>query len=137
MGLLPGEIRKSRWVFGLFNQRRQDVPMRPLIGVTTSEVRRPKPDELLPHADATEEELVLGHGYLRALAAGGAAPVVLPPLDPELVPSLVAGLAGVCIPGGPDVDPDNYGAAERHEKLGPTWPEVDRFELAVVREAER
>jgi len=110
--------------------------MRPLIGLTTSEIRHPDPGELIPHADAGREEIVLGAGYIRALAAAGAAPVVIPPLDPETAPSYLAGLAGVCLSGGPDVDPDSYGA-ERHPKTGPTQPAIDRFELAVVREAER
>jgi putative glutamine amidotransferase len=60
----------------------------------------------------------------------------MPPLDPQLAPSYLAGLAGVCLSGGPDVDPSMYGA-EPHPKLGQTEPDVDRFEVAVVREAER
>lgn len=110
--------------------------MRPLIALTTSELRHPEPKELLPHADAGREEMVLGYGYLRALAAAGAAPVVMPPLDPEMVPSLLAGAAGVCLSGGPDVEPSVYGA-ERGPKTGSSDPAVDRFEIAVVREAER
>jgi putative glutamine amidotransferase len=110
--------------------------MRPLIGLTTSEIRHPHPGELLPHADAGRDEVVLGKGYFSALAGAGGAPVVMPPLDPGLAPSFVAGLAGVCLSGGPDVDPSTYGA-EPHPKLGETHPDVDRFEVAVVREAER
>ena len=109
---------------------------RPLIGLTTSEIRHPDPAEQIPHAEAGREEVVLGSGYFRALAAAGAAPVVMPPLGPELAPSYLAGLAGVCLSGGPDVDPASYGAAP-HPKLGAVQPHVDRFELAVVREAER
>src|SRR3954471_8394829 len=108
--------------------------MRPLIGLTTSETRRPAPTELLPHADAGREEVVLGKGYFSALAGAGAAPVVMPPLEPALAPSSVAGLAGVCLSGGPAVAPSTYGA-EPHPKLGATEPDVDRFEIAVVREA--
>ena len=110
--------------------------MRPIVGLTTSELRQTDPGEQIPHADAGREEIVLGAGYIRALAAAGGAPVVMPPIDPDAAPSLLAGLAGVCLSGGPDVDPQWYGA-ERHAKLGPTEPEVDRFELAVIREAER
>src|SRR2546421_1478639 len=122
--------------FGLFNQRRQYVFMRPIIGLTTSELRETDAREQIPHADAGREEIVLGAGYISALAAAGAAPVVMPPIDPDAVPSFLAGVAGVCLSGGPDVDPQWYGA-ERHPKLGPTKPEGDRFELAVIREAER
>ena len=110
--------------------------MRPLIGLTTSEIRLPGPGEPLPHADAGNEEVVLGKGYFSALASAGAAPVVMPPLDPQLAPSFVARLAGVCVSGGPDVDPSMYGA-EPHPRLGKTFPDADRLEVAVVREAER
>src|SRR4051794_41980159 len=110
--------------------------MRPLIGLTTSETRRPAPTELLPHADAGREEVVLGKGYFSALAAAGAAPVVLPPLDPGVAPSFVAGLAGVCLSGGPHVDPSMYGA-DPHPRLGETYPGVGRFEGAGGREAGR
>src|SRR2546429_1684756 len=122
--------------FGLFNQRRQYVFMRPIVGLTTSELRETDPREHIPHADAGREEIVLGAGYIRALVAAGGAPVVRPPIDPDAAPSFLAGVAGVCLSGGPDVDPQWYGA-ERHPKLGPTEPEVDRFELAVIREVER
>ena len=109
---------------------------RPLIGLTTSEIRHPEPTEELPHAEAGREEVVLGSGYFRALAAAGGAPVVMPPLGPELAPSYLAGMAGVCLSGGPDVDPGAYGA-DPHPKLGETQPRIDRFELAILREAER
>ena len=110
--------------------------MRPLIGLTTSEIRLPGPGEGLPHAGAGREEVVLGKGYFSALAAAGAAPVVMPPLEPELAGPYLAGLAGVCLSGGPDVDPSLYGA-QPHAKLGETNPAIDRFEIAVVHEAER
>ncbi|MEA2387462.1 MAG: putative glutamine amidotransferase [Thermoleophilaceae bacterium] len=110
--------------------------MRPVIALTTSELRHPPPEEHIPHAEAGREEMVLGYGYLRALAAAGAAPVVMPPLDPEMVPSLLGGAAGVCLSGGPDIDPASYGA-ERRPETGPGDPAVDAFEIAVVREAER
>ncbi|MEA2374207.1 MAG: putative glutamine amidotransferase [Thermoleophilaceae bacterium] len=111
-------------------------PARPLIGLTTSEIRQPERREQIPHADAGREEMVLGLSYLRALSGAGGAPVVLPPPDLALVPSLLAGLAGVCLSGGPDIDPQLYGGP-RHPQLGPTHPDLDRFELAVVREAAR
>src|SRR5256714_4238840 len=109
---------------------------RPLIGLTTSEIRRPDPGELIPHADAGKEEIVLGIAYLRALAAGGAAPVVMARFDLDAAESMLDGLDGVCLPGGPDIDPGLYGCP-RHPQLGPTFPDLDRFEVAVVREAER
>jgi putative glutamine amidotransferase len=109
---------------------------RPVIGLTTSEIRLPDQAEQIPHADAGRRELVLGLSYMRALGVAGAAPVVVSPLDPDDVPSLLAALSGVCIPGGPDLDPVEYGA-DRDANLGPTDRGLDVFELAVVREAER
>ena len=61
--------------------------------------------------------------------------MVLPPLPLELVPGLLRPLAGVCLSGGPDIDPATYGA-ERHPELGPVEPDMDAFELAVARRAD-
>ena len=108
----------------------------PLIGLTTSEMRNPVRDELLPHAEAGREEMVLNFHYMRAVTAAGGMPVVMSPQPLESVPALVARLDGVLIPGGPDIDPSAYGH-EPDDDLGPTWPEVDRFEIAVVHEAVR
>jgi putative glutamine amidotransferase len=44
-------------------------------------------------------------------------------------------LDGVCLSGGPDVDPGAYGERE-HDELGPTEPDLDRAELAVARSAD-
>ena len=52
------------------------------------------------------------------------------------MPSLVARLDGICLAGGPDLDPVAYGALERHRELGPTNAEHDAFELAVARAAD-
>ena len=41
----------------------------------------------------------------------------------------------MCLSGGPDIDTAAYGA-EAHERLGPTEPSLDQFELAVAREAD-
>ena len=92
-------------------------------------------DEQLPHAEAGREEMVLNFHYMRAVTRAGGMPVIMSPQPGEVVPELVARFDGILIPGGPDVDPSMYGR-EPHPKLGPTWPEVDRFEAAVVREAE-
>jgi gamma-glutamyl-gamma-aminobutyrate hydrolase PuuD len=109
---------------------------RPLIGLTTSEMRTPVRDELLPHAEAGREEMVLNFHYMRAVTAAGGLPVVMSPQPLDAVPELVARLDGLLVPGGPDIDPSFYGA-EPDDDLGPTWPEVDRFEIAIVQEAER
>ena len=107
----------------------------PLIGITTSEVRRPEINHPLPESEPPQPELALGMPYVRALARSGAIPVVLPPLAAELVPALLRPLAGICLSGGPDIDPAAYGA-ERHAELGPTEPDLDAFELAVAQTAD-
>ena len=108
---------------------------RPLIGVTTSEVRRKQYAKPLPQGDLKQPELALGLTYTRAVESAGGLPVMLAPLDEAGVAPLVEHLAGICVSGGPDIDPAAYGA-ERHEKLGPVEPELDAFELAVVRRAD-
>lgn len=105
---------------------------RPLIGVTTSEVREPKRIQQTPESEPKVREMVLGLTYLRAIEAAGALPMVVPPLPEEAIGSLLDRLDGVCLSGGPDLDPDTYGA-EPSPDLGPTEPDLDRFELAVAR----
>jgi len=107
----------------------------PLIGITTSEVRRPEIAHPLRESEPPQPELALGMPYVRALARSGAIPVVLPPLALELVPALLAPLSGVCLSGGPDIDPAAYGE-QPHPDLGPVEPDLDAFELAVARHAD-
>jgi putative glutamine amidotransferase len=79
--------------------------------------------------------MALGMPYVRALARAGAIPIVLPPLEVEAVPLLLESLAGICLSGGPDLDPAAYGAKPAAE-LGPTEPTLDVFELEVARVAD-
>ena len=104
--------------------------------MTTSEMRNPVRDELLPHAEAGREEMVLNFHYMRAVTGGGGLPVVMSPQPLEAVPELIGRLDGLLIPGGPDIDPATYGDVPRQE-LGPLFPEIDKFEVACVLEAER
>jgi putative glutamine amidotransferase len=108
---------------------------RPLVGVTTSEVRRAERTRPLPEGEPPQHEMALGMPYVRALARAGAIPVVLPPLAVDAVPDLLAPLQGVCLSGGPDLDPAAYGASPAPE-LGPTEPTLDVFELEVARVAD-
>lgn len=110
---------------------------RPLIAVTTSEVRPGRPAGENPHADPPQDEMVLGMRYLRAVEAAGAIPVVVPPLaDPGSLEALLSHVSGLCVSGGPDLDPAAY-RERRHAKLGPTWAELDEFELELVRGADQ
>src|SRR3954471_806709 len=108
--------------------------MRPLIGVTTSELRASSARTLRRHGDPPHAEMALGMTYLKAIDAAGGMPVVLPPIgDAE---ALLERLDGICLSGGPDLDPAAYGALERHAELGPTEPGLDAFELALARAAD-
>ena len=108
--------------------------MRPLIGVTTSELRPSGLATLRRQGEPDHPEMALGMTYVQRIERAGAVPVVLPPCVSDLE-SLIARLDGVCLSGGPDLDPGAYGAAERHEELGPTEPSLDAFELALARAA--
>ena len=70
---------------------------RPLVGVTTSEVRRAERTQPLPEGEPPQHEMALGMPYVRALARAGAVPVVLPPLPVEAVP-VAAGAAARRLP---------------------------------------
>jgi putative glutamine amidotransferase len=107
---------------------------RPLIGVTTSEIRRKDAVKRTPHGEPAQVELALGVEYVRAIEAAGGLPVVLPALDEEAAQPLIEQLSGICLSGGPDLGPDLYGARP-HPALGPTEPFVDRFELAAATRA--
>jgi putative glutamine amidotransferase len=58
---------------------------------------------------------------------------VLPPTGTDHIPALLERLDGLCLSGGPDLDPAAYGAPERHAQLGPTEPSLDAFELNLAR----
>jgi putative glutamine amidotransferase len=110
--------------------------VRPLIGITSSELRPGTLATLGREGMAPHEELMLGTTYPHAIAQAGAIPVVLSPLEPDAACELVGRLDGVCLSGGPDLDPHAYRAFERHPELGPTNLAVDAFELAVARAAD-
>src|SRR5512144_1830072 len=116
--------------------RADDWSSKPLIGVTTSEMRRGELATLRRHGEPPQPEMALGMTYLSAIERAGGLPVVLPPLPPESVGPLLERLDGVCLSGGPDLDPDAYGARGRHAELGPTEPALDAFELELVRLAD-
>ena len=108
---------------------------RPLIGVTTSEVRPAERVTPLPEGEPRGREMALGLPYLKGLAAAGGLPLVMPPLGEEAIEPLLDRLDGICLSGGPDIDPVTY-EAEPHPELGPTEPDLDRFELAVAARAD-
>ena len=106
----------------------------PLIGVSTSEVRRRHEHSTVPQGEPPRSELALGERYLEAVRTAGGLPVILAPVRTGAVDALLERLDGLCLSGGPDLHPHHYGASE-HPELGPTEPELDRFELALARRA--
>lgn len=109
--------------------------MRPLVGITTSELHV---GDLatLRRAHGTElPSLHLGMTYVEAVERAGAIPVVLPPLDPALAAGAAARLDALVVTGGPDLHPSTYGA-EPDPRLGPTEPRADAWELELLRAAD-
>lgn len=105
---------------------------RPLIGVSTSEVRPADHVTLTPHGEPPRREMALGLTYLRSIERAGGLPVVIPPLPVDAIPSLLENLHGVLLSGGPDIHPEAYGESP-HPELGPTWRDLDATELALAR----
>ncbi|MFF4758417.1 gamma-glutamyl-gamma-aminobutyrate hydrolase family protein [Streptomyces sp. NPDC001292] len=101
---------------------------KPLIGVSTYlESRASWGVWELPAA-------LLPAGYPRLVQAAGGLAAMLPPDDPSHAASAVARLDGLVVAGGPDVEPEHYGA-EREPRTGPPAPERDAWELALIRAA--
>jgi putative glutamine amidotransferase len=109
---------------------------RPLIGVTTSEIRLAAQADPVPEGDPPQREMALGMVYMRAVELAGGLPVVLPPLGHDTIAPLLDRLCGVCLSGGPDIDPEGYGEPVRNPSLGTTEPDLDSYELALAQLAD-
>jgi putative glutamine amidotransferase len=82
------------------------------------------------------EVTLVPRSYVRSVQRAGGIAVVLPPdeasaADPDLLLDRVDALL---LAGGADIDPASYGA-ELHPETRGTWPDRDRFELALARGA--
>jgi putative glutamine amidotransferase len=100
---------------------------RPLIGITGYL-------EPARWADFVREAVLSPVTYSRAVERAGGIPVILPPIPIDSVPRLVAGLSGLLISCGPDLDPRLYGAM-RHEHTTAPDRRRDTFDLALLRAA--
>jgi len=109
---------------------------RPLIGISASEVRDAETLRQIKEGEPPGREIALGTDYVTAIERAGGIPVVIPPVDSTLVDGLFDRLEGLCLSGGPDLDPVAYGA-DPADELGPTDPALDLFELGLAREAVR
>jgi putative glutamine amidotransferase len=112
------------------------VSMRPLIGISTSELRPAEGAHFAHQSEPPRRMLALGVTYLEAIEAAGGIPVILAPLPARRFEAIIDRLDGICLSGGPDLEPGCYGAGA-HPQLGPTEPEVDLFELGLARTARR
>ena len=85
------------------------------------------------HVDAA----VLPYTYVDCVAAAGGIPLLLPPIgaaEPdmaELAADAVAGLDGLIVSGGPDVDPARFGEPP-HAETGASRVQRDAWELALL-----
>jgi putative glutamine amidotransferase len=110
--------------------------VKPIIGITTSELRPGQLSTLQRHGEPPNPEMALGMTYVRAIEAAGGIPVVLAPVSDQDARCLLGRLDGLVLSGGPDLAPRAYGA-QPHVELGPTEPHLDRFEYAMAKEAVR
>lgn len=69
--------------------------------------------------------------YAEGIQQAGGAAVLLPPGPADTVPAVLAGVHGLLISGGVDVDPAHYGAPRAEATQAPR-PDRDAWELALV-----
>jgi putative glutamine amidotransferase len=103
-------------------------------------VRRPAVGVTIENARKEVEVFRLREDYVRAVEAAGGLPLVLAPGPAEGAEAHAAELldhvGALLLTGGADIDPSLYGE-ERHPEVKAVYPERDRFELALCREALR
>jgi putative glutamine amidotransferase len=100
---------------------------RPIIGIT-GEL------EAARWGNWIREAVVSPVSYTRAVERAGGTPVILPPVPASSVPVLIAGLSGLLLTGGRDVDPSLYDEPP-HEQTDLPDHRRDRFELILTRAA--
>jgi gamma-glutamyl-gamma-aminobutyrate hydrolase PuuD len=100
---------------------------RPIIGIT-GEL------EAARWGNWIREAVVSPVSYTRAVERAGGTPVILPPVPASSVPVLIAGLNGLVLTGGRDVDPSLYDEAP-HAQTDVPDHRRDRFELILTRAA--
>src|SRR5215469_5190713 len=100
---------------------------RPIIGIT-GEL------EAARWRNWIREAVVSPVTYTRAVERAGGAPVILPPVPSDSVPSLIAKIDALVVAGGRDVDPSLYSEAP-HEQSDAPDHRRDRFEILMTRAA--
>jgi putative glutamine amidotransferase len=98
---------------GGYRKSGQRGSMTPVIGITTYE-------DQASWRNWSAQAAVLPWVYIDAVRRGGGRPVLLPPGgDDDEAAATVAGLDGLVVTGGPDVDPARYGASRQPETRPP------------------
>jgi putative glutamine amidotransferase len=97
---------------------------KPIIGITGAYVNH---NEYM-------EGVYVHHDYHKSVAANGGIPIILPFINAEVALETVSLCDGIILSGGEDVDPQFYGQ-DPHPHLGPTIPERDLAEIAIVKYA--
>jgi gamma-glutamyl-gamma-aminobutyrate hydrolase PuuD len=72
--------------------------------------------------------------YVESVERAGGVPVVLPVVDPDLVPAMLEAVQGVVMTGGGDVQPSLYGAQPAPETHN-VDSRRDAFDIALLRNA--
>src|ERR1700689_5584703 len=104
--------------------------MRPSIGITTY-------DDVASWGLWHSRAAMLPWPYVDSVRRSGGRPVLLPPGgDDDEASATVAGLDGLVVSGGPDIDPVRYGATRRPETQPPVTLR-DAWDLAVTSQALR
>ena len=99
--------------------------MTPVIGITAY-------DDEAAWRSWKDRAALLPYVYVDAVRRCGGRPVLLPPGgDEDEASATVAGLDGLIVTGGPDIDPVRYGNA-RHPRTQPPAPVRDTWDLAVT-----
>lgn len=109
---------------------------RPIIGVSSSEIRIPEHLKQIPKGEPPHREICLGIPYLDSVQQVGGVPMILPPMKQDTIETILDAVDAVCLSGGPDLDPSTYGQPP-HEKLGPTELATDSFEIALAQAADQ
>jgi len=98
--------------------------MRPIIGITARPQNVPSAkNELLGY--------LATHTYTDSVLRGGGIPVLLLPVEPDLIDSILDRVDGIVLTGGGDIAPERYGA-ERDDAVRMVNHERDEFELSLV-----
>lgn len=97
---------------------------KPIIGITGAYVKH---NEYM-------EGVYVHHDYHKSVAANGGIPIILPYINPEIALETLSVCDGIILSGGEDVDPQLFGQ-DPHHQLGPTTPERDLAEIAMVKYA--